>query len=104
MRMADILPGSQLDAYLERFATIVVQDEPEGIGEAEGDGIAVVAANGRIVVRGTAGEQMTVYDAMDRMVTILTATGNEVSVTVPASGVYMVRIEERPARKVVVLR
>lgn len=59
----------------------------------------------RIIVRGAEGVNVNVYDVMGRMVGSLPATGiGNREVTVPAAGVYMIRVGDLPVRKVVVVR
>ena len=59
------------------------------------DGIMVYARDGHIVVEGTQGEKVYVYDMMGRQ---LADTGGQLP-----TGVYMVKVGLRPARKVVVM-
>ena len=68
----------------------------------------VYAIDGRIVVDWNVGSMpampVTVFDVMGRMVASTVIEGNSTCVSVPHSGVYMVRIGDHPARKVVVIR
>lgn len=64
------------------------------IDETLFDGINVYSHNGRIVVEGAEGEAIRLFDIM----------GHGISNEQLPAGVYMVRIGDRPARKVVVLQ
>ena len=64
-----------------------------GIDDIEADGISIYSADGRIVVEG-ATDEVRVYDMMGRSVR---------NNALPA-GVYMVKVGNYPARKVVVVR
>ena len=64
------------------------------------DGIRIYTRNGHIVVEGTTAE-VGVYDIMGRLVANI--AGKTASVPVPA-GVYLVKVDQQPARKVVVIR
>ena len=66
----------------------------EGIGEIQTEGVKVYARNGRIVVEGTADETVRVFDIVGRPV-----RGQELK-----TGVYIVKIGLRTAKKIVVMR
>ena len=72
-----------------------------GIDIADSGDINVVVAEGRITVEGAEGETVRIYDMMGRMVASVT-TGT--AVRVPDSGVYLVKVGEAAAKKVIVLR
>lgn len=67
-----------------------------GINSNDYDGINVYSRDGRIIVDGTNGESIAVYDMFGRNV-------GDCSQAFP-TGVYMVKISNYPARKVVVVR
>ena len=74
------------------------------INTLDGRGISVFTREGSIVVEGIEGIETTVYDMMGRRMNGERRAGSGVRVIpVPASGVYLVRIEGLPARKVVVI-
>lgn len=75
----------------------------QGIAEAENDIISVRTANGNILLEGVSGERVYVSDVLGRV--IYNATVNErAEIAVRNSGVYFVKVGNRPARKVVVVR
>ena len=97
--------------YRDRYIhdTIYVHDtiylqEGEGI-----DNIALLNAkiyqrNGQIVVEGAEGNPVYLYDVVGRLLAMRRETMQEVLLDVPASGAYLVKIGDAPARRVVVRR
>ena len=67
---------------------------PEGIDDVTRDNIRIYTYNGRIVVNGAEGETVRVFNVIGQPV----ANGSL------SAGVYMVKVGDRPARKVVVIR
>ena len=83
--------------------TIYIQ-EGEGI-----DNIALLNAkiyqrNGQIVVDGAEGYPVYLYDVVGRLLATKRETAQEVLLDVPASGAYLVKIGDAPARRIVVRR
>ncbi len=71
-----------------------------GMEDVEGEGRNILVSGGRIVVEGAEGKTVRVYDMMGRL--LATAVAGE-AVAVPRSGVYLVKVGEAAAKKVVVL-
>lgn len=85
--------------------TAYFESMTQGISNIDAYEIAIYATEGRIVVRGVEGMEMRVFDVMGRQLS--PTLGEEqscIQVLVPASGVYLVKIDDLPARKVVVVR
>lgn len=80
------------DSYWGQFADIMVEN-CDGVDGIESDNIKVYARGGRIIVDGSNGETVVVYDLLGRQVTNSTLR----------NGVYLVKVGDRPAKKVVVL-
>ena len=87
----------------------------ESIDGADALNAKVYACNGQIVVKGAEGNTVTLYDVMGRKLTYSSTTASRRSpspnlgedllkIDVPASGTYLIRIGDYPARKVVVIR
>ena len=75
----------------------------QGIDEAENENITVRTANGHIMLEGINGERVYVSDVLGRVV--YNATVNEkTEISVHNRGVYFVKVGNRPAQKVVVIR
>ena len=87
-------------------AVVAAYDEGGHLGVEDmlaDDSRSVYGVAGGIVVKGGRGEDVTVYDMMGR--TAVTARLSDTACRMPlATGVYMVKIGDRPTCKVVVLR
>ena len=90
--------------------TIVIHDTiyvpQEGIGDAAKSGAKIFTSNGQIVVESMDGgmlPEVRVFDTTGRRLETR-AAGNSVCVPVPASGVYLIKVGEATARRVVVIR
>jgi hypothetical protein len=57
-----------------------------------------------IVVEGAEGNPVYLYDVMGRLLATRRETAQEVLFDVPASGAYLVKIGDAPARRIVVRR
>ena len=82
--------------------TIYITDE--GIGDVESMPAKVYQQNGRIVVEDPMGREVTLYDAVGRVMERRTENGERRVFDVRTSGVYLVKVEGLPARRVVVIR
>ena len=73
------------------------------------DGVDTISAkiyvnNGQIVVEGAEGYPVCLYDVVGRLLATKRETAQEVLLDVPASGAYLVKIGDAPARRIVVRR
>ncbi len=76
----------------------------EGIGDVQTIiNAKIYQRDGKIVVEGAEGYPVTLYDAVGRRMDAKKEDGT-VELTVPTSGVYLVKIGDLPARRVVVIR
>lgn len=97
--------------YLYRYIydTVYIHDTIY-IQEGEGiDNIALLNAkiyqrNGQIVVEGAEGYTVCLYDVVGRLLATRREAAQEVLLDVPASGAYLVKIGDAPARRIVVKR
>lgn len=96
--------------YLYRYIydTIYIHDTIYLGGEGLED-IALLNAriyqrNGMIVVEGAEGNPVYLYDVVGRLLATRRETVQEVLLDVPASGAYLVKIGDAPARRIVVRR
>ena len=97
--------------YLYRYIhdTVYIHDT---IYIQEGEGIENIALlnakiyqrNGQIVVEGAEGYPVCLYDVVGRLLATRRETAQEVLLDVPASGAYLVKIGDAPARRIVVRR
>ena len=72
----------------------------EGIDVTESDNVKVYARDGRIVVEGAAGEPVCIFDMMGRITQTFKQSSNQ---ALPI-GVYIVKIGDRPAKKIVIVK
>ena len=77
--------------------------DPTGIGDVQTINAKIYQRDGKIVVEGAEGYPVTLYDAVGRRMDAKKEDGT-VELTVPTSGVYMVKVGDLPARRVVVIR
>lgn len=95
------VPCTALDAYrnTEPWSRLNLYCETEGIEDARDEEYGVYASDGEIVVEGAVREVVSVYDVMGRMVHRWRGDGARRV----KKGIYLVRIGESSARKVVVM-
>ena len=76
--------------------------ENVGVDEFEAQGIKVATVDGKILIEGADGMMMTLYTIEGRLLSS-DMRGSGIY-EVPSSGVYILRVDDLPARKVVVIR
>ena len=82
------------DSYWSLFADQIVEDCNLGIGEPDANAVNIYTLGGRIIVDGAEGETVRIFDI----------TGRSVRNEALHTGVYIVKVGDRPARKVVVMK
>ncbi len=82
------------DSYWQEFADRYVEDCNLGIGDPDVENINIYTLGGRIIVEGADGETVRIYDI----------TGRSVRNKALHTGVYIVKVGDRPARKIVVMK
>ena len=92
--------------YLWMHDTVYIHDTVYvGVDEVEAVDVKLYQRDGNIVVEGAGGMEVAVYDALGRQQNgEWKAESGEVRIAVPTSGVYLVKVGQAPARKVVVIR
>ena len=93
---------------------IFVPEDSVGINDVETEDAIMYSRDGMIVVESEGTRPVRVFDAVGRIVQAHPATswhpsqgegtGYAVTIDIPASGVYLVKIGDLPARKIVVVR
>ena len=83
--------------------TIYIQ-EGEGIDNITQLNAKIYQRNRQIVVEGAEGYTVCLYDVVGRLLATRRETAQEVLLDVPASGAYLVKIGDAPARRIVVRR
>ena len=80
----------------------------EGIGDVDGTDAKVTVVDGQIVVEGSEKMLVMLYDATGRLIAMQRNEGvhggTPLRFDVPASGTYLIKVGNHPARKVVVIR
>lgn len=76
----------------------------EGIDGAEALNAKVYSSQGQIVIEGAGGNAVTLFDVNGRRLATKQDYGTEIRFDALASGTYMIKIGNYPARKVVVIR
>lgn len=80
---------------------VFAQGEPESISDVDGSRYGVYAQGRALMVQGAEGMPVSIFDIKGRQV-YTSSCYNQYSVILPAAGVYMVRVNNSPAVKVVV--
>ena len=88
--------------------TVIVHDTvyipQEGINDIEAANIMLYQRDGRIVVDGAAGKAVYMYDISGRLLATREENCDQLLLDVPASGAYLIKVGNMPARKIVVIR
>lgn len=79
-------------------------DPTEGIVGIDGVIAKVHASNGLIVVESAEVCTVTLYDAVGHVMAVKRNEGDAIRFDVPASGTYLVKVGDAPARRIVVVR
>ncbi len=103
-----IVPTGSRNAYTiayawREFTNIQEGTLPQGIEDAVYDGVVMKSVDGRIVIDGADGHGVTLTDIQGRILYRGTATGT-LTVDVPASGIYLLQLDNRPAKRISVVR
>lgn len=90
------------------YDTIYLHDtvyiNPNGITDVQGGNAQIYQHNGQLVVEGAAGNIVTLYDTVGRLLATKHDDRNLVIFDLPSAGVYLVKIGDAPARKIVVMK
>ena len=88
------------------YDTVYIHDtvyiDPTGIASPEADDIMVRVEGGTVTVSSQCHRTVAIYDICGHM--IGHASGETVALRVPASGIYLLRIDALPARRIVAIR
>ena len=83
--------------------TAYFEAETQGIDDVAWNGIDLIMHGTTLIISGVSDERMSITDMMGR--TIHSANGSgSIRVELPVAGVYFVRVGDRPARKIMVVR
>lgn len=78
-----------------------IEEDCTGVPTAEAPQVAIRTIEGGITVEGCTGDRIRIFDTGGRLIAETNCQGT-CTFRLPAAGIYMVQIAERPARKVVV--
>ena len=87
------------DPYWSYFNNI--EEDCTGAPTAEAPQVAIRTIEGGVTVEGCAGDRIRIFDTGGRLIAETNCQGT-CTLRLPAAGIYMVQIADRPARKVVV--
>ena len=90
------------------YDTVVIHDTiyitQEGIEGAETANAKIYQRDGHVVVEGVELQTVTFYDAVGRVMAVKRNEGDTIRFNVPASGTYLVKVGDAPARRIVVVK
>lgn len=90
--------------YLPQYIHDTVYITEEGIDGVDALNAKVYSSGGRIVVEGADGHRVTLYDISGRVLATKQDDYSPLRFDAPASGIYLIKIGNYPARRVVVIR
>ena len=94
--------------WLTQYDTVRIHDTiyitEQGIDGVDAPAARVYSSEGQIVVDGANGDMVVLYDVNGRMLATKRDGYDSLRFDVPVSGAYMIRVGERPARRVVVVK
>ena len=93
-----VLQDTVMTAYFVR------EGSQNGVDSVDTMSAKIYVNNGQIVVEGAEGYTVCLYDVVGRLLATRRETAQEVLLDVPASGAYLVKIGDAPARRIVVRR
>ena len=79
-------------------------EQLEGIIDVDGNNITIYSANNNIIVRGAEQQTIRVFDVVGRLIAQRTNANDEETIAMTNTGVYLVKVGDAPARRVVVRR
>ena len=102
------VPAATLSSYPVAYAwrefTNIPPLSTEGVDRIEALNANICQRNGQLVVEGTDGLTVTLYDAAGRQLAVRRNEGAPMHFDVPASGTYLVKIGSAPARRIVMVK
>ena len=100
----DTVPGEAISIVLTEPTTDIVCHFAENvsINDVVEDNIIIYTKHNNIVVSGAEQQIIRVFDVVGRLVAQRSNANVEETIPMPATGVYLVKVGDRPARRVVV--
>ena len=87
--------------YIAYFAP---NDTPQGIDETDMSNVTIYSADSRIIVRGAEGMDVNVYDINGRTINSQVNAGEIIEFRMATTGVYLVKVGNAPAKRILVVR
>jgi hypothetical protein len=84
----------------QALAGKTIEEDCDGIEDIESTDYRLWVMDGRVIVEGADGEPVRIFDITGRLIQTFKQSSNQ---AIP-SGVYMVKVGDRPARKIVVMK
>ena len=92
------------DVFVLGVGNVKISQDTQGIDDINECGIAVYATSNQIHISGTAGECINVFSIDGRTVASVPSSSSKVIIPMENAGVYIVKVGDHTARKVVVIR
>lgn len=92
------------DVFVLGIGNVKISQGTQGIEDIEENDVHIYVEGQIVHISEIDGQDVTVYSIDGRTVASVTNAAGQCSIPVPATGVYMVKIGNHPARKVVVMR
>lgn len=84
-------------------AFFIADGEPEIVADVSVERFKIYQRDGNIVVVGADGDRVTLFDNVGRLLETKKSKTEELYFDVPGRGVYHIKVDNHPARKIVVL-
>lgn len=92
------------DVFVLGVGNVTISQNTQGIDDIDENGLLVYVEGDNIHIDDVAGQSVTVYAIDGRIISAVTNATGCLSIPVAAAGVYIVKVGNHPARKVVVIR
>lgn len=92
------------DVFVLGVGNVTISQNTQGIDDIDENGVHVYSEGHNIHVNEADGQSVTVYAIDGRTISAVTNATGCLSIPVAAAGVYIVKVGDHPARKVVVIR
>lgn len=92
------------DVFVLGIANVKISQGTQGIDDIDENGLLVYVEGDNIRINDGAGQSVMVYAIDGRIISAVTNAAGCLSIPVAAAGVYIVKVGDHPARKVVVIR
>ena len=88
----------------QALAGKTIEEDCDGIDEVDSTKIIISAQNGHISIYGALGEPVYIFDAVGRQIYHLASASDEENVGIPCAGVYIVKVGNSQAKKIITIK